>query len=156
MDSKLEKFAGSGWRSLTTHCPKGHGYTPENTRWRSLGGGLQRQCRTCERERQQAYRDREKGIKMNERLDRAMDKLVNAIERVQDWNGTRVGDALEELAAARTQQQAPSIEEVYQASHVSYEDEQRVAKDPAHYVRLLGRKQFQALYPGIRLPEQSD
>jgi hypothetical protein len=39
---------------LTTHCPKGHEYTPENTRrYRN-----HRYCRACHRDREQARRDR--------------------------------------------------------------------------------------------------
>lgn len=35
-----------------THCPRGHEYTPENTRVRIARGT--RECRTCERERARA------------------------------------------------------------------------------------------------------
>lgn len=34
--------------SLKTHCPSGHEYTPDNTRYSKTAG---RQCRACERER---------------------------------------------------------------------------------------------------------
>jgi hypothetical protein len=40
---------------LTTHCPNGHEYTPENTWLRSNG---HRQCRACNRERARARRRR--------------------------------------------------------------------------------------------------
>lgn len=42
---------------LKTHCPKGHGYTPGNTRITGKGG---RVCRACERSRAQAIRDRKR------------------------------------------------------------------------------------------------
>lgn len=39
---------GKGWRrAVTTHCPHGHEYTPENT---LLNGDGWRYCRTCNRE----------------------------------------------------------------------------------------------------------
>jgi hypothetical protein len=45
--------AGMGWRrSVTTHCARGHEYTPENTLIRAEGW---RNCRTCRDER---YRER--------------------------------------------------------------------------------------------------
>lgn len=37
--------------ALVTHCPRGHAYTPENTR---VADG-KRSCRTCSRERSSAY-----------------------------------------------------------------------------------------------------
>jgi HNH endonuclease len=44
-----------------THCPAGHPYSPENTRWRSTPfGGLSRQCRACERSRARARYWRER------------------------------------------------------------------------------------------------
>lgn len=38
--------------SGVTHCPRGHEYTPENTRVASHGG---RNCRTCERNRRKKH-----------------------------------------------------------------------------------------------------
>ena len=36
------------WESAKTECPKGHEYTPENTRWCRRGDGRGfRQCREC-------------------------------------------------------------------------------------------------------------
>lgn len=35
------------WQNRKTHCPKGHEYTPENTR--RLRGGKSRMCRICHR-----------------------------------------------------------------------------------------------------------
>jgi hypothetical protein len=38
------------WHSLKTHCPKGHPYDEENTRWKPRPGGRwSRVCRTCQR-----------------------------------------------------------------------------------------------------------
>tara|TARA_R110002020_G_scaffold168090_4_gene356775 strand:+ start:285 stop:689 length:405 start_codon:yes stop_codon:yes gene_type:complete len=41
-----EENTGRNIRSMTTHCPKGHGYTEENTR---LSKG-KRYCRACQKE----------------------------------------------------------------------------------------------------------
>lgn len=42
------------------HCPNGHRYDDANTRWvkTPFGGGVGRQCRTCDRARQQEKRER--------------------------------------------------------------------------------------------------
>lgn len=39
-----------------THCPKGHEYTPENTRYNHRG--KHRNCRTCDRERNKVNNER--------------------------------------------------------------------------------------------------
>lgn len=50
---KLRESAGSNHRART-HCPKGHDYTPENTRVRRYPdkGWTTRECRTCHRIRE--------------------------------------------------------------------------------------------------------
>ncbi|WP_082119892.1 HNH endonuclease signature motif containing protein [Saccharothrix sp. ST-888] len=52
-----ESFAAKN--AVKTHCPRGHEYTPENTRWHHNS----RECITCirqrDRERRQARRDEE-------------------------------------------------------------------------------------------------
>jgi hypothetical protein len=45
---------GRHHNAVKTHCPKGHPYTPENTKMEQRG----RRCRTCKREHQAAARDR--------------------------------------------------------------------------------------------------
>ena len=60
---------GSGFAALharKTHCPQGHEYTPENTRIGRLRGGQCRQCRTCHRERQRAYKARLKAAQVGD------------------------------------------------------------------------------------------
>jgi hypothetical protein len=49
-----------------THCPQGHEYTPENTKW--YRGG--RACRACAREAMRQWRARERGF-----LVRSADEL---------------------------------------------------------------------------------
>lgn len=39
-----------------THCPAGHDYDESNTRWVKTPSGIGRQCRECDRLRQQAKR----------------------------------------------------------------------------------------------------
>lgn len=39
---------GNHSQARKTHCPSGHAYDEENTRWRSIGG---RACRACQRAR---------------------------------------------------------------------------------------------------------
>lgn len=39
--------------AAVTHCPRGHGYTPDNT---YVGSKNERRCRTCARERQRVAR----------------------------------------------------------------------------------------------------
>lgn len=39
---------GRQWKQSVTHCPKGHEYTPENTK--PNVGGKGRRCRTCHNE----------------------------------------------------------------------------------------------------------
>jgi len=36
-----------GGRPRTSHCPRGHERTPDNTRWRNSEGKLKRSCRIC-------------------------------------------------------------------------------------------------------------
>jgi hypothetical protein len=50
---KTEK--GRHHNSVKTHCPYGHEYTPDNTRWTARGG---RQCRACLRRRAREYNAR--------------------------------------------------------------------------------------------------
>lgn len=53
------RYAGTTYgaqRREATHCKRGHEYTPENTRW--YRGG--RRCKTCLREDQRAFWDRQK------------------------------------------------------------------------------------------------
>lgn len=45
----LTKGAGYNWRSLVTHCVKGHEYTPENTLPRDGGGRVCRKCKNAHR-----------------------------------------------------------------------------------------------------------
>lgn len=46
---------GRGWQArLVTHCPRGHEYTPENTRLNPATGG--RTCRACAREKRREQR----------------------------------------------------------------------------------------------------
>lgn len=42
--------------ALTTHCPRNHEYTPENTYVRTDARGTYRHCRTCHREQERARR----------------------------------------------------------------------------------------------------
>lgn len=44
--------------AAVTHCPLGHEYTPENTRWKDTRGYQTHSCRTCERFRGQLWRIR--------------------------------------------------------------------------------------------------
>lgn len=48
---KLEQMGVLAKRAKT-HCSRGHRFTPENTRLRTRCGGVQRECRQCERDRQ--------------------------------------------------------------------------------------------------------
>lgn len=50
--------ARRGIKGQTTHCPKGHEYTPENTRVEAKGNFRMRHCRQCHRE-QEAERKRQ-------------------------------------------------------------------------------------------------
>ena len=45
-----------------THCPRGHEYTPENTRQHRGQHGYQRGCRACARGWSKAWRDAKKGV----------------------------------------------------------------------------------------------
>lgn len=48
-------------RRATTHCPHGHPWDEENTRWQPLpAGGQQRVCRACTREAMRRHRARKK------------------------------------------------------------------------------------------------
>lgn len=50
---------GSAVNAGKTHCPQGHEYTPENTRVREYDDGeTARFCRTCNREKVAAWRER--------------------------------------------------------------------------------------------------
>jgi hypothetical protein len=55
----LQPVTGEEHRRLgrRTHCPNGHRYTPESTKWRDG----RRICRTCERGRSRRYRARKAG-----------------------------------------------------------------------------------------------
>ena len=46
-------------REVSTHCKRGHEWTPENTRWRKAtsGVGRKRSCRECDRIHEQARKD---------------------------------------------------------------------------------------------------
>lgn len=57
--NNTENVVGSGWQVMAakTHCPKGHPYSPENTRTKSGS----RQCRTCGRDRDRERYRRLKG-----------------------------------------------------------------------------------------------
>lgn len=49
----LDKLAhGTHTNANKTHCPRGHAYTPENTRVQVKRTTASRKCRTCERDRQ--------------------------------------------------------------------------------------------------------
>lgn len=55
---------GTDTQRNKTHCPQGHPYDGENTRWVSSSSGtLNRSCKKCGLDRQR--RDREKGISEN-------------------------------------------------------------------------------------------
>ena len=46
--------------SAKTHCPQGHGYTPENTYiYLKPTGQTNRSCRTCNREKARRHRSRQ-------------------------------------------------------------------------------------------------
>jgi hypothetical protein len=49
------KPRGICWhKARQTHCERGHEFTPENTyTWTDSGGGTHRQCRACNRAREQ-------------------------------------------------------------------------------------------------------
>lgn len=48
----LDKLAhGTHTNALKTHCPRGHEYTPENTRVQVKATTASRKCRACERDR---------------------------------------------------------------------------------------------------------
>lgn len=60
----VNKQRAAAQRPHVTHCPKGHEYTPENTRWtnpRPPRLTAQRQCRTCHRE---AEAGRQRGLRV--------------------------------------------------------------------------------------------
>ena len=51
LKTKVENVAASHLaNSKKTHCPRGHEYTPENTRIQSLKTTTRRSCRTCAKE----------------------------------------------------------------------------------------------------------
>lgn len=59
MRDKISKGRGRGTDHMKyrTHCPKGHGYTPENTYTQTRPwGGIARFCRECHKVRSRAYR----------------------------------------------------------------------------------------------------
>lgn len=50
---RIDRRVEVAGKALSTHCGKGHEYTPENTRWRKNSGrrGMVRDCRACDTER---------------------------------------------------------------------------------------------------------
>lgn len=50
---------GTDHESRKTHCPQGHEYTAENTRWSKSGS---RNCRACQRDSDRRYRTKKKII----------------------------------------------------------------------------------------------
>ena len=55
---RLERLENSNANKFKTHCPQGHPYSPENTRWYRNG----RRCRECERIRARAAYWRRKEV----------------------------------------------------------------------------------------------
>lgn len=49
-NSQDRERRGRSWQSKVTHCPKGHPYSPENTRWPKNGKRI-RTCIACDRVR---------------------------------------------------------------------------------------------------------
>lgn len=52
-DPFLRESLGSGWRRALTHCPRGHRYSPGNTRITPSG---KRVCRMCDARRKRKER----------------------------------------------------------------------------------------------------
>lgn len=59
---RTDRRIGSRALPEATHCPSGHEWTPENTRWdtRTVGGAVRRtrRCRACQRERDASRRSK--------------------------------------------------------------------------------------------------
>lgn len=58
---------GNHWGAKKTHCKNGHEFTPENTSPQTNGG---RACRTCNRERSQAFYEAHKGVRQTNNRDK--------------------------------------------------------------------------------------
>lgn len=56
MEDAKQKKRMHGGIVRGTHCPHGHEYTEENTRWRMCRGKKQAACRACDKIREAAYK----------------------------------------------------------------------------------------------------
>lgn len=88
---------GNEFQSAKTHCPRGHAYTPENTKLckSTKPGHFKRQCRACKKDLSDRTLTRE--------------RLIKAIE-ADDANAEASSHVLQALEAIRTQELAARAE----------------------------------------------
>lgn len=77
--------------AAVTHCPRGHAYTPENTRLiPNRSGGESRSCRACHRDRERARREAQRShVLMDERL-RALRAAAFTVPGAREATGTEL------------------------------------------------------------------
>jgi hypothetical protein len=61
----LRGKSNAALRAGATHCPKGHPYSPENTRWRKFRNAMCRSCITCNRAATKQWQKQQKEQKQH-------------------------------------------------------------------------------------------
>lgn len=143
---QLENF-GVNRKRAQTHCSRGHEFTTENTRLRTRSGHLNRECKRCERERQES-----RGAPLR---PRAMLKAVKAMQRGVRFAGLR--KIIDVSAFYRTIRQVPhfaAVHRVWLAKASKEETDQAASAFLEDFKRKPQRRRSPKDPRGLPNPEQ--